>query len=232
MDIWRSEAEALIVCPRDRKPLQSEADFLVCAEGHRYRVVEGIPILLVSDVKQTHIEGTRALAIAETRDLSQLREIHLDPGEIDPFVKDSIGATNGGLYQHLVGNLAEYPIPELRLPPGEGKLFLEIGCNWGRWCIAAARAGYRPIGIDPSFKGIRAARRVAEQLGVDALYIVADGRYLPFADCVIDEIFSYSVLQHLSKDHVRLTLAEIRRDRKSTRLNSSHSLTSRMPSSA
>jgi SAM-dependent methyltransferase/uncharacterized protein YbaR (Trm112 family) len=211
MGALRSEISALIVCPRDRKALEAEADFLVCAEGHRYRVVEGIPILLVSDVGQTHIEGTRALAIAETGDLSQLRQIHLSSGEIDPFVKDAIGATNGGLYQHLVGNLTEYPIPELRLPPGRGKLFLEIGCNWGRWCIAAARAGYRPIGIDPSLKGIRAARRVAEQLGVDASYLVADGRYLPFPDSVIDEAFSYSVLQHLSKDHVRLILKEIHR---------------------
>jgi len=180
-------------------------------EGHRYRVVEGIPILLLSDVEQTHIEGTRALAIAETGDLSQLRPIHLRSNEIDPFVRNAIGATNGGLYQHLVGNLKEYPIPTLRLPPGQGKLFLDIGCNWGRWCIAAARAGYRPIGIDPSLKGIRAARRVAEQLEVDAYYLVADGRYLPFSDAGIDQVFSYSVLQHLAKDHVRVILDEIRR---------------------
>ena len=31
---------------------------------------------------------------------------------------------------------AEYPIPELRLPPGDGRSFLEVGCNWGRWCVA------------------------------------------------------------------------------------------------
>ena len=203
--------EALVVCPRDQAELRREENFLVCDEGHRYRVVEGIPILLVSEAEQTHIEGTRALAIAETGDISQLRQIQIIPGEIDPFVKNAIGATNGGLYQHLVGNLTEYPIPELRLPPGEGKLFLEIGCNWGRWCIAASRAGYQPIGIDPSLKGIRAARRVAAQLGIDALYLVADGRYLPFRNSVMDEIFSYSVLQHLSKDHVRLILGEVHR---------------------
>jgi len=206
-----SALEALVVCPRDRGQLRREADFLICDQEHRYRVVEEIPILLVSEAEQTHIEGTRALAIAETGDISQLRQIHLGSDEIDPFVKNAIGATNGGLYQHLVGNLTEYPIPELRLPPGEGKLFLEIGCNWGRWCIAASRAGYRPIGIDPSLKGIRAARRVAAQLGIDALYLVADGRYLPFRNSVMDEVFSYSVLQHLSKDHVRLILGEVHR---------------------
>jgi SAM-dependent methyltransferase/uncharacterized protein YbaR (Trm112 family) len=200
-----------IVCPRDRSVLTSDGDFIRCQQGHSYRIADGVPILLVSDVQQTHIEGTRALAVAETGDLSQLRQIELAPGEIDPFVRDSIGATNGSLYQHLVGYLREYPIPDLRLPCGEGKAFLEIGCNWGRWCIAAARSGYHVFGIDPSLKGIRAARRVAKQLNVDATYVVGDGRYLPLPDASVDQAFSYSVLQHLSKEHVRLTLTEIRR---------------------
>src|SRR5262249_42410453 len=153
---------------------------LVCRNGHRYAVIEGIPILLVSDVEQTHIEGTRALAVAVTGGASMLPQFSVGPNEIDPFVRNAIGAPNGGLYQHLVGNLKEYPIPHLRLPAGENKLFLEVGCNWGRWCIAAARAGYRPVGIDPSLKSIRAAKRVARQLGIEAAYIVADSRYLPF----------------------------------------------------
>ncbi len=133
------------------------------------------------------------------------------PREIDPFVQRAIGATNGSLYQHLAGNMKEYPIPHLRLPAGDGKLFLEIGCSWGRWCIAAARQGYRPVGVDPSLKGIRAARRVAAQLGIHAHYIVADGRHLPFADETFSQAFSYSVLQHISRDEVRSTLAEIHR---------------------
>ena len=206
-----SKVEDRLVCPRDRRSLSEQASFLVCPEGHKYRVVEGVPILLVSEADQTHIEGTRALQIAETGDLSELPRFNVGAGEIDPFVVKTIGATNGALYQHLVGNLTEYPIPDLRIPTGQGQSFLEIGSNWGRWCLAAARAGYRPIGIDPSLKAVRAALRVARQLGVDASYFVADGRYLPFPDSSIDRVFSYSVLQHLSKEHVRLALAEIRR---------------------
>ena len=113
------------------------------------------------------------------------------------------------LYIRLIGKLTDYPIPYLRLPPGEGKRFLEIGCNWGRWCIAAARMGYRPVGIDPSLKGIRAARQVALHLGIQAHYVVADGRYLPFVNGTFDQVFSYSVLQHLSKENARLTLHEV-----------------------
>ena len=201
----------LLACPRDKEALRQEAESLVCRQGHRYAVVEGIPILLLSDVKQTHVEGTRALAVAVTGDASALPKFDVGPGEIDSFVRNAIGATNGGLYQHLVGNLKEYPIPSLRLPAGAGRLFLEVGCNWGRWCVAAARAGYRPVGIDPSLKAIRAANRVARQLGIEAMYVVADGRYLPFRDKAFDQVFSYSVLQHLSKEDARETVAEIGR---------------------
>jgi SAM-dependent methyltransferase/uncharacterized protein YbaR (Trm112 family) len=202
----------IIVCPRDKQPLRDEGDFLRCPQAHRYRVVEGIPILLVSEAQQTHIEGDRALLVAEG-DLSHapLLTLTLGADEIDPFVKNSIGATNGGLYQHLVGSLKAYPIPDLRIPPGDGATFLEIGCSWGRWTIAAARKGYRVVGIDPSLKGVLAARRVSRQLGVEGHFLVADGRFLPFPDGAFSRVFSYSVLQHLSKENVQIMLPEIRR---------------------
>jgi 2-polyprenyl-3-methyl-5-hydroxy-6-metoxy-1,4-benzoquinol methylase/uncharacterized protein YbaR (Trm112 family) len=201
----------LLACPRDKHRLRQDPDGLVCPQGHLYSVIEGIPILLVSEAEQTHIEGTRALLVAESRDVSSLPQFQVAEGEIDPFVKNVIGATNGGLYQHLVGNLKEYPIPRLRLPAGNGRLFLEVGCNWGRWCLAAAASGYRPVGIDPSLKAIRAAKRVARQMGMAATYIVADSRFLPFPDEKFDQVFSYSVLQHLSKSNARDSLGEIRR---------------------
>ncbi len=201
----------LLVCPRHRLPLAHQNSNLVCPDGDSYAIIEGIPILLLSEATQTHIEGTRSLAVAGQGSAASLPQFNVAPGDIDPFVQKSIGATNGSLYQHLVGNMKEYPIPHLRLPPGEGKLFLEIGCSWGRWCIAAARQGYRPVGVDPSLKGIRAASRVAAQLGIQAHYIVADGRHLPFADETFSQAFSYSVLQHISRDEVRATLGEIHR---------------------
>ncbi len=202
---------ALLVCPRDKSALTQKPGALFCAKGHRYSVVEGIPILLVAETEQTHIEGTRSLAVAEAGDAANLPQFNIGPQEIDPFVKNVISATNGALYQHLVGNLSEYPIPHLRLPRSNGKLFLEIGSNWGRWCIAAARSGFRPVGIDPSLKSIRAARRVARQLGIDAFFLVADARHLPFPDRLFDQVFSYSVLQHLSRENAGKALQEISR---------------------
>lgn len=201
----------LLVCPRDHTALEQTGNSLICRGGHRYGVVEGVPILLVAETQQTHCAGVRALQSVDKGEVVRL--VPLGPSEngIDPFVQRFIGGTNGSLYVHLIDKLKEYPIPDLRLPDGEGKLFLEIGCCWGRWCVAAARRGYRPIGIDPSLEGILAARRVARQLGVKAHFLVGDGRYLPFADGFVDQAFSYSVLQHLSRENVVLTLREVHR---------------------
>jgi len=201
----------LIVCPRDKGPLARRDDFLICPQQHQYRVVEGVPILLLAETAQPHIEGTRSLQVAATGDASRLARFKIGPGDIDPFVRNAIGATNGSFYQHLVGNLREYPIPDLRMAASDGGLFLEVGSNWGRWCIAAARLGYRAIGIDPSLKAVRAARRVAAQLGVGAEYVVGDARYLPFREGTFEKVFSYSVLQHLPKQDAALAIAEINR---------------------
>ena len=62
------------------------------------------------------------------------------------------------------------------------------------------------VGIDPSLKGVLAARRVSRQLGVEGHFLVADGRFLPFAPRLLSRVFSYSVLQHLSKDNVQIVL--------------------------
>jgi ubiquinone/menaquinone biosynthesis C-methylase UbiE len=119
-------------------------------------------------------------------------------GRIDPVVSFLIGATNGIAYKHLIGKLREYPIPELRLPPANGQVLLDVGCSWGRWSIAAARLGYATIGIDPSLGAVLAARRVAAQLGLNAKYVVGDARSLPFRTGSVHVVFSYSVLQHFS----------------------------------
>ena len=176
-----------VTCPRDRRALTRDGEELVCAGRHRYPVVDGIPVLLVPEDEPTHGACWVSLERIEPQ------------ADTDAFVQGAIAATCGNLYRHLVGKLETYPIPEIRLPPGDGKLFLEVGCNWGRWCVSAARRGYRVVGIDPSLDAIRAARRVADELGVDAEYVVADARHLPFADSSFDVVFSYSVFQHFTR---------------------------------
>ncbi len=132
-------------------------------------------------------------------------------GAIDVFVQEEIVKTNGNLYRHLHGRLPRYPIPALRLPAGGGRTLLDVGCNWGRWTFAAARNGYRAVGVDPWIEAARAGQRVARQLGLNVAFVVGDARQLPFLDGSFDSAFSYSVLQHFDKNDARASLAEMAR---------------------
>jgi SAM-dependent methyltransferase len=122
-----------------------------------------------------------------------------------------VAATCGNLYRGLVGRLKRYPIPEMRLKNGAGRLLVDVGCNWGRWCLAAAREGFIPVGIDPQLGAVLAAKRVAEQHGVKARFICADARHLPLREGVADVVFSYSVIQHLSREDATEVIDDARR---------------------
>jgi SAM-dependent methyltransferase len=202
---------------------------LECLRHHKYPIVNGIPVMLLDDEEQTlgvagaSIKAAKAggytsdqtyfvetLGINEDEKAALLVDAR-NQTDIDPVVKFLVGATCGRLYSPLIGNLNAYPIPELRLPRASGQLFLDIGCNWGRWCVAAAQKGYKAVGIDPSLGAVLAARRVSKQLGIEAKFVVADARHLPFPERFFDIVFSYSVLQHFSRENVRHTLQETSR---------------------
>ena len=203
------DAPASLVCPRDRGELERGSAALTCAEGHRYPLADGIPVLLLENEPPTH--AACWVSLEEAQAISGSDPLTAGAQHIDPVVQAVVAATCGGLYRHLVGRLETYPIPKLPLPPGNGELFLEIGCNWGRWCVAAARSGYRVVGIDASLEAIAAARRVADQLGIEATYLVADARHLPFPDASFDIVFSYSVFQHFAKTEALTSFDEIGR---------------------
>lgn len=130
---------------------------------------------------------------------------------IDPVVAYLVAATNGLMYEHLIGAIERYPIPELTLPQGDGRRLVDVGCSWGRWSIAAGRLGYDVLGVDPSLGAVMAAKRVAAELGLQNRYVVADARYLPIADDSVDVTYSYSVLQHLAPEHAADAIAEMGR---------------------
>lgn len=220
IDPWLADR---LVCPRDRQPLASTGAMLHCANGHRYPVVDGIPVMLVAEAPETIGIAAASLAAAERGDPAGLYvdTLSLSDAErrgilalatsgsaIDPVVAYLVAATNGLTYRHLIGSLDRYPIPRLPLPPGGGKTLLDVGCSWGRWTMAASASGYAAIGIDPSLGAVAAARRVASAQGLTARFVVGDARHLPFASEAIDVVYSYSVLQHLSYADAALAIRE------------------------
>jgi ubiquinone/menaquinone biosynthesis C-methylase UbiE/uncharacterized protein YbaR (Trm112 family) len=201
-----------LACPRDKQALKLSGDELVCPQNHAYPVFEDIPIMLVDDVDATHDYIHRTLErVSQTgaQDRSSQNGGAKDEGHVDEFVQGEIPYTSGNLYFAVQHKLTRYPIPVTRLRPGNGERLLDIGCNWGRWSIAAAQKGYRPVGIDPSLDAVLAARRVSGQLGAKADFVVGDARFLPFLDDSFDTVFSYGVFQHFSKENVRTSLDEI-----------------------
>jgi ubiquinone/menaquinone biosynthesis C-methylase UbiE/uncharacterized protein YbaR (Trm112 family) len=224
---------ARLACPYDGAAVRLASASVVCTVcGCNFAVVEGIPVMLREDVRQTHdaaraslaqVRPTAAVAAngaAATNARQQqpssptAKPVAEGPStQIDPFVQQAVGATGGYMYAPLMERLRSYPVPNIRVPagPGEGRTWLDIGCNWGRWCFAAARIGYVPVGIDPMLGGVRAAARVARQLGLTAHFIVGDARYVPLQPETVDVAFSYSVLQHMAKHDVRRALREMRR---------------------
>ena len=147
MDTWLIEQ---LVCPRDLSGLRQRTDQLVCGSGHSSPIVDGIPVMLVEEAPPTHPVCSESLAMAAGEQPMSYYGDDLDSLGIDPYVQDIIVGTCGNLYKPLSGSLSRYPIPELRLPQGQGEHLLDVGCNWGRWSISAARNGYQPVGIDPS----------------------------------------------------------------------------------
>jgi ubiquinone/menaquinone biosynthesis C-methylase UbiE/uncharacterized protein YbaR (Trm112 family) len=203
-----------LICPRDHNKLQLSGNALVCGNGHSYPYVDGVAVILVDDIAPTLQNTEETLKTAKLLSFEpkdNCSNDNLAPDQVHPYVQEAVAGTCGNLYTPLINKLTRYPIPELRLPEGNGQILLDIGCNWGRWSIAAARKGYRPIGIDTSIEGVMAARKICQQLGVEAEFLVADARYLPFPSAIFDVVFSYSVLQHFSKENVKLALGEASR---------------------
>jgi SAM-dependent methyltransferase len=197
-----------LACPRCRSAFVASDNSLACANGHRFPVTpDGIPVLVLGDVSQTHWAAYSSLEDAATD------PPHIDgpPDSVDPIVQEAIGATGGNLYAGVIGKLKRYPIPAIPVEGPQDTVFLDIGCHWGRWCIAAARRGWRVICVDPYLTAIRAARRVANTVGADAHFLVADGRFLPFAGSTFDRVHSFSVLQHFSEEDVAACAREIGR---------------------
>jgi SAM-dependent methyltransferase/uncharacterized protein YbaR (Trm112 family) len=217
----------LLACPRDHQELHADDGHLACAKGHRYPIVDGIPILLLAEKEQTIGVATASLQAAISRfghplyldtlgiSEDEKRGIERDWAEgrnsIDPAISHLVGATSGFGYVELIGRLNSYPIPDIPVAAGAGERLLDIGCNWGRWSVSAARKGWSAIGIDPSLGAVLAAQRAVSSQGLDVSFVCGDARFLPFRANTFGCVFSYSVIQHLSEKDAETAVSEMGR---------------------
>jgi uncharacterized protein YbaR (Trm112 family) len=214
----------LLVDPVDRQPLVRDGEMLIAANGTRYPIIDGIPILLRADVPHTHRTAVRSLRLAawpnpETIDpvmALNIPEISKDAIRADiargiPLTTAAIchliPLTNGLAFRGADSRLAKVPVPVFP-ERGTGQSLLDLGCSWGRWTLAATSAGFAPIGIDSALGPLMVARRLAAEQGLNIPFVCADVRFMPFKDGAFDRVFSYSTLQHFSDDDCDATLAE------------------------
>ncbi len=195
--LLNSELHAGLACPVDHSTLRVEGDAIVCEHSHRFAIEQGIPVFAQNPRREAVPRNMAPCTVQQSEN------------SIDSFVSDWLVNTNGNLYWQARGRLRRYPIPEWPSANGEGKSLVDLGCSWGRWTIAAARTGFRPVGVDVHIDALAAANRVAGQLRASAEFICADAEHLPFQPESTDFVFSYSVLQHLEKKKVVQIFKEI-----------------------
>ena len=222
---------SLLVCPLDKHPLVEQHPYLVCSNNHKYPVVNDIPVMLTNENCPTLWVSNKSLESAnnfvlkqdlsdhffiETLGLSAEERNFLEENiknktltrKLEIIVSYLLGATSGNMYKGMECDLNQLPLPKLPLVKGSG-LFLDIGCNWGRWSIAASKVGFNVIGLDPSLGALMAAKEICQHLKINANFVCADSRCLPFSSEKFDVVFSYSVFQHFDKIDVITSLKEI-----------------------
>ena len=199
----------ILRCPVSGLPLRLDDTALISSDGtRRYAIIAGIPCMIPEEAQATHT-GYTGLLEENQRHIN--RASGLDDDSVNEFIEKMIVPTCGNLF-HGVRFSGAYPIPDFP-EYRAGTTLLDLGCNWGRWTIAGAKAGYKMIGVDIHLRALLCARRLSRRLVPknEPLFVLADARYLPFASASFDGIFSYSVVQHFSKSNAAHILGEFER---------------------
>jgi ubiquinone/menaquinone biosynthesis C-methylase UbiE/uncharacterized protein YbaR (Trm112 family) len=223
----RSSLLEILGCPRDGSDLRIEGGALCCAQRHVYPVVNGIPVFLLSEKEQTIGIAQASLVAAQSLvgaplfvdtigvsdEEKQAIEKKWEGGAnaIDPVISYLVGATSGHGYKDLIGQMTTYPIPNIPLPCGDGRMLLDVGSNWGRWSVSAARKGWQVTALDPSLGALLAAKRAFANEKLEIDFVCGDARFMPFKANRFSAVFSYSVIQHFSESDAARAIAEIGR---------------------
>jgi ubiquinone/menaquinone biosynthesis C-methylase UbiE len=175
--------QTLLRCPQCAAELTFD-ERMVCANGHRYPVFQGIPIFLdeATIAGNPQYAGQRAYFDSEFRryerySLENWRVAYLDR-------------------LRAAGVLAS-----------SGSPLVDVGVGGsGYTVIEAARAGRPAVGCDLSLEGLLAARRFAQAEGVRerTLWVCCSAERLPLASGSFDTALAIAVLEHVPDDQAAL----------------------------
>jgi ubiquinone/menaquinone biosynthesis C-methylase UbiE len=85
-----------------------------------------------------------------------------------------------------------------------GKKILDLGCGTGSYSEFFLTENYYGLEIEPSY--IKFAKQCNGKN-----YVLGDGRYLPFHDCLFGAVCAISVFHHLSRSDINDVLKELKR---------------------
>ncbi|SRR6266508_914362 len=181
--------QALLRCPRCGSEL-ALGELAVCAAGgHRYPIVEGIPVFVTEET------------------------IDADPqyvGQRAYFDSEFRGYEHYSLENWRLGYLGRLRAAGVLEDRGSPLVDVGVGGS-GYTVIEAARSGRPAVGCDLSLEALLAARRFAEEEGVAdrTLWLCCSAEQLPLASGSFGSALAIAVLEHVPDD--RAALGELAR---------------------
>ncbi len=96
--------------------------------------------------------------------------------------------------------------------PGSGEAWaLDLGCGTGRAFQPLTQAGYRVIGLDPTFDALYLSQKRIRQFNLEAHPMQASAAQIPLPSASISFVYAISCLFHLSPPELSTALQEIER---------------------
>jgi ubiquinone/menaquinone biosynthesis C-methylase UbiE len=126
-----------------------------------------------------------------------------------PFITLGVEA----ILKDYYGDLLDVPPP---FPVEGGSRVLDLGCGWGRMLKPVMDRGAHAIGLDISEEMLALSEKHLRKNGYTPHLVRGDGTRLPFRDNTFDMVYSFLVLQHLSKENGREIFNEVKRILKSS----------------
>jgi len=99
---------------------------------------------------------------------------------------------------------------EIYKPKGDEKV-LDLGCGVGTFSLELAREGIEITGLDYSEESINICRRLAEDLDLEAEFVLADATSTGFAPASFDVVICADLVEHLYLEVFKRLIGEVKR---------------------